>query len=218
MPTPTLLLAAVLFAADDKDFQPFVFGGKAPDPVSAGTFDRVRDGMTLRELAAVVGPGYVPELSGTGHIRWTCEDGRTLTASHVKDPNAVLTAKGKGTEQDPWIKMRDKNGKVVEMPAKPKPYTDEEAGAFVKRAEELRAEVNAGKRKAATTLEGALAELKIDPKRLTGLELHVGNATDWHVYRLSPGYKLTAAYTQQAPPERAFRSLWIEKVTPAKKE
>jgi hypothetical protein len=99
-------------------------------------------------------------------------------------------------------------------PAKLKPYTDEEAAAFVKRAEELAAEVTAGKRKHPTTFEAALEELKIDPKRLGRFALHVGNATDWHEYQLSPNYRLTVAYTQQAAKENAFRDLRITKVKP----
>ena len=99
-------------------------------------------------------------------------------------------------------------------PAKLKPYTDEEAAAFAKRAEELAAEVVSAKRKQPVTLDAALAELKIDKKKLGPAKLHVGNATDWVEYQLSPNYKLTVAYNQQAAPEPNFRDYRITKVKP----
>ena len=100
-------------------------------------------------------------------------------------------------------------------PAKLKPaYTDEEAAALAKRAEELAAEVTAGKRKHPTTFEAALEELKIDQKKLDRGTMHVGNATDWVEYQLSPNYKLTVAYNQFVAKEKAFRDLRIAKVKP----
>src|SRR4051794_6390489 len=110
MLTAVLLLAAGLAAADDKEFTPFVFGPKAPDPAPAAAFDKVRDGMTLKEVVDLLGPGHVPTLSGIGNLRWKCADGRELTVSHATDPNAVPTAAGPGTERNPWVRMRDKAG------------------------------------------------------------------------------------------------------------
>src|SRR3954469_21328513 len=131
MLTAVLLLAAGLAAADDKELKPFVFGRKAPDPVPAAAFDKVRDGMTLREVVDLLGPGYIPNLSGTGNLRWTCADGRALTASHATDPGAALTAAGGGTKRNPWMGMGNKaaNDRVPPPQAAP-PYTDAEAAAF----------------------------------------------------------------------------------------
>ncbi len=91
-------------------------------------------------------------------------------------------------------------------------YTDAEAVAFAKRVEELTADATAGKRQPPTTFEAALKELKIDPRKLRGYTLLVGNATDWAEYRLSPNYKLTAAFTQMPPKESVFRDLNITEV------
>jgi len=102
-------------------------------------------------------------------------------------------------------------------PAKIKPqYTDEEAAAFAKRADELAAEVTSGKRKHPTTFKAALEELKIDRKKLGTGALHIGNATDWYEYQLSPSYKLTAAFNSLAGEENGFRDLSITKVSPPK--
>jgi hypothetical protein len=94
------------------------------------------------------------------------------------------------------------------------PYTDEEAAAFAKRAEELTAEVTRGKRNPPTTFEAAIEELKIDQKKLGAGKLHVGNATDWVEYQLSPNYRLTVAYDQQPPKKSTFRDYRINKAKP----
>ena len=56
--------------------------GPAPREVEPLAFDRVRSGMALGELVAVLGPGGIPGgpyHSGCGIIRWTCADGRELS-------------------------------------------------------------------------------------------------------------------------------------------
>ncbi|VTT98825.1 unnamed protein product [Gemmataceae bacterium] len=99
---------------------------------------------------------------------------------------------------------------MLDVPGKGEPeYTDAEAAAFAERLEKLNADRD---RKSPRTLKEALAELKIDPKKIRGGGTHVGNATDWAEYRLSPNYTLSAAYTQQAPKETAFRDVRIIKV------
>lgn len=107
----------------------------------------------------------------------------------------------------------------IEVPGKGEPeYTDVEAATFAKRLETLEAEVTAGKRKYPTDLKAMPAELKIEAKKMRGGPLHVGNATDWVEYKLSPNYALTAAYNQLAPKETAFRDIRIAKVKPVKPE
>lgn len=44
----------------------------------AQTFDEVIEGMTLREIVSLLGPGLQNQLEGIGFIYWLCEDGRTL--------------------------------------------------------------------------------------------------------------------------------------------
>ena len=98
----------------------------------------------------------------------------------------------------------------LDVPDKGEPeYTDEEAAAFAKRLNELNADRD---RKRAKTLKDTLAELKLDPKKMRGGFAHVGNATDFVEFRISPNYRLMASYTQQAPKETAFREVHISKV------
>jgi hypothetical protein len=116
--TPILSLAACLALTADPEFKAYVIDGKGIKPATAAAFDNIRDGMTLKELVDVIGPGSMPALSGSGMLSWTCEDGRTLVTSHVTDPAAVLTAKGTGSGDKPWIKMRDKGNKDLTIPVK----------------------------------------------------------------------------------------------------
>lgn len=126
---------------------------------------------------------------------------------------ALILACGLATADKDLQPLLDEREKL-EMPGKGEPeYTDQEAAAFAARL----AELNAGRdRKPPKTLKDALAELKIDPKKMRGGALHVGNATDWVEYRLSPSYNLSAAYTQAAPKETAFRDVRIIKKEPVK--
>jgi hypothetical protein len=97
----------------------------------------------------------------------------------------------------------------LDVPGKGEPgYTDEEAAAFDERLTKL----NADPDRTAGTLVETLAELKMDPKKLRFGSTHYGNATDWVEYRVSPGYVLSAAYTQGAAKETAFRGVRIIKV------
>ncbi len=106
-------------------------------------------------------------------------------------------------------------GVISELPkAIAPPYTDREAAEFAQRARVLMDEVTDGHRKAPADLNAALAELKIDPKKLRGSAPRVGNATEWVEYKLSPNYKLVAAYTQQASKETAFRGIEIVEIKP----
>jgi hypothetical protein len=65
--------------------------GEPPRKFSPRAFDRIRSGMTLGELVAVLGPGRIPGgpyFSGCGIILWTCEDGRELSVwpvTHGRD-------------------------------------------------------------------------------------------------------------------------------------
>lgn len=98
----------------------------------------------------------------------------------------------------------------LDVPGKGEPeYTDAEAAAFAERLEKLQADRD---RKPSANLKELLGELKVDPKKMRGGFVHIGNATDWVEYRLSPNYTLTAAYMQQAPRETAFRGATIAKV------
>ncbi|AMV24198.1 hypothetical protein VT84_07360 [Gemmata sp. SH-PL17] len=211
------ILIAGLSGAGDKEFRPFVSGDMAPDPAPAAAFDKVRDGLTLKEAVALLGPGYVPKTSGTGHLRWTCTDGRELTASHVTNPNAVLRTTGKGTKDEPWLKMRGKDGKELALPGRGDPlYTDEEAAVFAERLAALYEAGAGGKRKVPESWEGMVAALKLDADKLGKSSLSVGNATDWVHIQLSPKYTLVATYDQFKPKAGALRHLEITRDKPVK--
>lgn len=92
---------------------------------------------------------------------------------------------------------------------KPKGYTDAEAAKFAEALKALDKEFDDGKKKRPTTIEGYFELLKIDAKKLTGPSVHVGNATDFHSYQLSPKWELVASYTQLAPKETALRGVGI---------
>jgi hypothetical protein len=90
---------------------------------------------------------------------------------------------------------------------KPKGYTDAEAAQFAEALKALDKAFDDGKKKRPSTIEGYFEVLKIDAKRLPPPDVHIGNATDFHRYRLSPKWELVASYTQQAPKETALRGI-----------
>jgi hypothetical protein len=92
---------------------------------------------------------------------------------------------------------------------KPKGYTDAEAAQFAEALKALDKAFEDGKKKRPTAIEGYFDLLKIDAKKVTGPNVHPGNATDFHFYRLSPKWELVASYTQQAPKETALRGIDI---------
>jgi hypothetical protein len=124
------------------------------------------------------------------------------TALFLTAAIATTDVKGVGSLlQNRWERL--------DVPGKGEPeYTDEEAAAFCERL----AELNADRERKSGTLEGTLEALKMDPKKLRFGSMHYGNATDWVEYRISPGYDLSAAYTQGAAKETAFRGVRIIKV------
>lgn len=102
----------------------------------------------------------------------------------------------------------------LDVPARGEPeYTDDEAAAFGGLLTKLNADLDG---KSRGTLADTLAALKMDAKKLRRGAIHFGNATDWVEYRVSPNYVLSAAYTQGAAKEVAFRSASIVKVERAK--
>jgi len=42
------------------------------------SFDKLKEGMTLKEIVSLLGPGFMDMLAGVGYISWYCEDGRVL--------------------------------------------------------------------------------------------------------------------------------------------
>ena len=51
------------------------YGGGSLKPEG---FDKLKEGMTLREIVTLLGPGSQSKIEGVGFIRWRCSDGRTL--------------------------------------------------------------------------------------------------------------------------------------------
>ena len=51
------------------------YGGKTQDPER---FDKLKEGMTLRKIASLLGPGSQNKFEGIGFITWRCKDGRVL--------------------------------------------------------------------------------------------------------------------------------------------
>lgn len=203
-----LLLSVVLFAAaGDKELKLFQLGGRPAAPAPASEFDKLRAGMTLREIVHILGPGYVPEFSGTGIITWTCADGRVLSVMHCTNPNAVPAPDGKDNEDSPRLMLRDKNGKDVPPP--PKGYTDDEAAKFAEALKALDKEFEDDKKKRPTTIEGYFELLKIDAKKLPKPSVDIGNATDFHRYKLSPKWELVASYNQFGPKDNTLRAVDI---------
>jgi hypothetical protein len=115
-----LFLAATLADRADKDFKPFVFGGEPPEPAPAAMFDRVRDGMTLRELVNLLGPGHIPQLSGTGTMVWWCVDGRTLRVGYATDPKTELTTQATPGRKQVRVTMWNRDRKPLVLPVKGK--------------------------------------------------------------------------------------------------
>ena len=91
----------------------------------------------------------------------------------------------------------------------PNGYTDAEAAKFAEALKALDKEFEDGKKKRPTTIEGYFELLKIDAKKLPKPSINIGNATDFHSYKLSPKWELVASYTQLAPKEEALRLVGI---------
>lgn len=53
----------------------FYHGGMAE---KAEDFDKLEEGMTLRKIVSLLGPGSQNRFEGVGFITWRCEDGRVL--------------------------------------------------------------------------------------------------------------------------------------------
>ncbi len=47
--------------------------------VSKDKFDKIKPGLTLRQIVKILGPGYTYAFSGIWAIHWTCKDGRSLS-------------------------------------------------------------------------------------------------------------------------------------------
>jgi hypothetical protein len=120
----------------------------------------------------------------------------------------VVAALVTAAEQDPrplLLAPREQ----LDVPGKGEPeYTDAEAAAFATRLQVIYADRD---RRPLKSLKETLAKLKIDPKKMRGGGVLIGNAKDWVEYRLSPNHTLSAAYTQGAPKETAFRDVQIIK-------
>jgi hypothetical protein len=52
-----------------------LYAGKTQEPER---FDKLKEGMTLRKIVSVLGPGSQNKFEGIGFITWRCKDGRVL--------------------------------------------------------------------------------------------------------------------------------------------
>jgi hypothetical protein len=101
------LFGTTVLAADTNTFQPYILLGRVPgqtdglpeptngiiklnEPSQAAA---ITNGITLGQLVASLGPGYVDNFSGLGNIMWPVTDGRVLCvrgtrASDILSSNA----------------------------------------------------------------------------------------------------------------------------------
>src|SRR5262245_34047954 len=97
-----------------------------PAKVAKGKFDRVRSGMTLRELTDLLGRGWMSQYAGCGIITWSGEDGRELQVwpttgrpEEVLDagPRQVAGAGGRGRM---CLTKPGADGELQDLPIPPK--------------------------------------------------------------------------------------------------
>jgi hypothetical protein len=98
-----------------------------PPKVARAKFDRVHSGMTLRELTALLGRGWMYKLrEGCGIITWDCEDGRQFrvwpTTYHPEEvidagPRQIAGSGGRGRM---WMTRLGKGRKLEDLPIPPK--------------------------------------------------------------------------------------------------
>ncbi len=100
-------------------YQDLPFGSAQPCIASAA-FDKVRSGMTLGELTDLLGRGWVcVQYSGTGTIRWKCEDGRELSVLPISYRQAEIIRVDGGTGGIGRMWMTAECGtRAVDVPAK----------------------------------------------------------------------------------------------------
>jgi len=67
--------------------------------INKDCFDKIKPGLTLRQIIKILGPGHMYPFSGVGGIYWTCKDGRgvvgIITNELDKKFNFTLCAKNK---------------------------------------------------------------------------------------------------------------------------
>jgi hypothetical protein len=101
-----------------------------PRKVKGKQFDRIHSGLTLRELVALLGRGWMgghgDYQEGCGIIRWTCEDGRELSVWPVTSrPEEVIEAGprqlgGGGGRGRMWMTRPREGREPEDIPIPPK--------------------------------------------------------------------------------------------------
>lgn len=76
-------------------------GGNGGKTQECGSFDKLKEGMTLREIVSLLGPGSQNKFAGVANICWRCEDGRVLQVwpTHQLDKKAKYHISLHGTNQ-----------------------------------------------------------------------------------------------------------------------
>ena len=106
----------------------YVTDGFAPSgttKAAKGTFDRVRSGMTLRELTEMLGKGWMSQYEGCGIITWLGEDGRKLQVwPTTYGPDEMIDAGprqlgGAGGRGRMWMSKLGADGELQDLAISP---------------------------------------------------------------------------------------------------
>jgi hypothetical protein len=85
IPTMLALFVALIglsmvkaFCVDNDQFTPFIVSNLRPKPLNSEKAKMIKEGMTLKELVAALGPGWMSPYEGVGTFAWFFTDGRQL--------------------------------------------------------------------------------------------------------------------------------------------
>ena len=100
----TLLLVSVGHADVDK-VSYFVVSELRPKPIDSTREGQIKDGMTLKQVVATLGPGWMSPNEGVGFIQWFFNDGNALVIKPRWNDDEVVTYTGQsGTTRMRWVR------------------------------------------------------------------------------------------------------------------
>jgi len=86
----------------DTDFTAFIVSNEHPERIAASKEQLVYDGITLKKLVALLGPGWMSPLEGAGVISWEFDDRTLYVWPRDYKPDEILTFDRKGMARMRW--------------------------------------------------------------------------------------------------------------------
>ena len=102
-----ILICTIAMAETTNSFVPYRMSPRRPAPLAATKAYGITNGITLGQVVAQLGPGWMPGEPGTGIIRWSFSDGRQLVVWSSGSTADIVLTTNRSARSRFWFTKQD---------------------------------------------------------------------------------------------------------------